>query len=119
MLRRHRVGGELEQLVAVGRGQRVVVPVVDLVLPGRVLVVHLLQFETEGRQVASHVIQKAVVAHDGLQVVGGLVQPVLIVGHLPAAGRTAAQEEELRLDAHVQGPAAFTQARHLAPQHLP
>ncbi|MCY1540425.1 hypothetical protein D9M68_760640 [compost metagenome] len=119
VLLRHRVRGQLEQLVAVGRGQGLVVPVVDLVLADGVFVVHLLQFKTQRREVAAHVVEEAEVAVDRLQVVGRFVQPVVRIGHAPVALSVLLQQKELGFDADVECPAAFAQALNLVFQDLP
>ena len=81
----HRVRRHFEENETIGRSQRFVKAVIDLVLAAGVLMVDLLQLKAERRQILAHVVQKIAVAVDGLQVIGRLVQPVLAVGRLPAA----------------------------------
>ncbi|MDT4853943.1 hypothetical protein FQZ97_882260 [compost metagenome] len=118
VLRRHRLRGELEELVTVGGGERVVVLVVDLVLATRVFVVDLLQPEAQRGERLAHRIEKRVVAPDDLQVVRGFGEAVQGIGHLPAALGVAVEQEELGLDADPQRPAARVQALDLALEHL-
>ncbi len=112
-----RLGGQLEEHQVVGAGQALVEGEVDLVLAVRVLMVQLQHVQPASRQRLVQGMQETGLARQRLQVVGGLVQPVAIVGRAPLAAFFL-QQEELGLDAGFQHPAAFGQAHSGPLKHL-
>ena len=107
------VRGLLEQHKRISAGERVSVHEVDLVLAVRVFVVGLEHVKPAGAQAVGKLCQEGVLARQALQVVGGLVEPILCVGRGVAVS-CAAEQKELGLDAGLQAPAALGEPCELA-----
>ena len=102
--------GHLEEDHVVGGLERIGVGEVDFELAVRVLVIDLIDVDTDGTQMPRQVIEHGADARQALVVVAGLVRGIGGIERRQRSLLRASQQHELRLDAGVQRVAALGEA---------
>jgi len=105
--------GHLEQDDVIGGRQRIGILEIDLILSVRVLMVDLIDVDTQYLQAFRHTLKKGADARKTAIVVSRLLQAVGIVERCDGAVRSTLQQAEFRFNAGIERPSAFGQARNL------